>query len=74
MDLPEGVSGKIRAKFKLDDDYLFYPAHFWPHKNHEILIDAFALLRKRFSNIKLVLSGGNFALDHPARKKIEKNR
>ena len=23
MDLPEGVSGKIRAKFKLDDDYLF---------------------------------------------------
>ena len=73
MDLPEGVSGKIRAKFKLDDDYLFYPAHFWPHKNHEILIDAFALLRKRFSNIKLVLTGGKFCLDHPARKKIEKH-
>ena len=73
MDLPDGLLGKIQKKFKLDDDYLFYPAHGWPHKNHEILIDAFALLRKRFSNIKLVLTGGKFASDHPARKKIEKH-
>ncbi len=73
MDLPKGVSGKIRAKFKLDDDYLFYPAHSWPHKNHEILVDAFALLCKRFPNLKLVLTGGNFASNHPARKMIEKH-
>ena len=73
IDLPDRVGGKIRKKFKLVDDYLFYPAHAWPHKNHEILIDAFALLRKRFPNIQLVLTGGKFSSDHPARKKIEKH-
>ena len=73
IDLPEGVNAKIRAKFKLDDNYLFYPAHSWPHKNHETLVDAFASLRKRFPNLKLILTGGNFASDHPARKKIEKH-
>ena len=73
IDLPDEVGSKTRRKFKLDDDYLFYPAHAWPHKNHEILIDAFALLRKRFPKLKLALTGGKFASDHPAWKKIEKH-
>ena len=73
MNLPEGVSTKIRKKYVLVDDYLFYPAHAWPHKNHETLVDAFASLCKRFPDLKLVLTGGNFASDHPARKKIEKH-
>ena len=73
MNLPEGVSGKFREKFKLNDINLFYPANAWPHKNHETLVDAFALLCKRFPNLKLILTGGNFASDHPARKRIEKH-
>jgi len=73
IDLPRGVGGKIRKKFKLDDNYLFYPANSSPHKNHEILVDTFELLCKRFPDLKLVLTGGDFASDHPARKKIEKH-
>ncbi len=73
MDLLEGVSAKIRKKCALVDDYIFYPAHAWPHKNHETLVDAFALLCKHFPDLKLVLTGGNFASDHPARRKIAKH-
>ena len=73
MDLPDGVSAKIQKKYKLVDDYLFYPAHAWPHKNHETLVDAFVILQKRFPKLKLVLAGGKFALDHPTRIKIEKH-
>ena len=29
---------------QIDTPYFYYPASFWPHKNHKILIDALALL------------------------------
>ena len=39
--------------------YLVYPANFWPHKNHEMLLAAFALARsgKMPSDFKLVCTG-----------------
>lgn len=40
-------------------DYLFYPAQFWPHKNHITLIDAVAILRKQGAPVKLVLTGSD---------------
>ncbi len=36
---------------------LVYPAHNWPHKNHALLFDAFALLRKRRPDLRLALTG-----------------
>ncbi len=45
----------------VEHKYLFYPAQFWPHKNHENLIDAYNLLygQNKLSGIKLVLSGSD---------------
>jgi len=40
-------------------EYLFYPAQFWPHKNHVTVIDALALLRKQGKPFKLVLTGSD---------------
>ena len=37
---------------------LLYPAKTWPHKNHERLLAAFALLRARSPELRLVLTGG----------------
>tara|TARA_B100001057_G_C22866833_1_gene956900 strand:+ start:1047 stop:2252 length:1206 start_codon:yes stop_codon:yes gene_type:complete len=37
--------------------FLFYPAQFWPHKNHRYLIDACEDLKKIDSNFKIVFSG-----------------
>ncbi len=44
--------------------FLFYPAQFWPHKNHVNLLHAVKLLKQRGRNISLVLTGsdhGNLA-------------
>ena len=42
------------------DPYLFYPAQFWPHKNHANLLEALRLLRERDGlPFSLALSGSN---------------
>jgi len=45
--------------FNLDKfgDYFFYPAAFWPHKNHKNLILAFAEIANEYKSINLVFSG-----------------
>jgi glycosyltransferase involved in cell wall biosynthesis len=40
------------------EGFLLYPARRWPHKNHERLFDAFALLRRERPDLRLVLTGG----------------
>lgn len=48
----------------LTGEFLFYPAQFWPHKNHFGLIEALQLLRRDGVDISLVLTGsdkGNLA-------------
>ena len=39
------------------EPFLLYPANRWPHKNHERLFEALALLRRDHPNLKLVLTG-----------------
>jgi glycosyltransferase involved in cell wall biosynthesis len=40
------------------EPFLFYPARRWPHKNHERLFEAFAVIRKARPDLRLVLTGG----------------
>jgi glycosyltransferase involved in cell wall biosynthesis len=47
----------IRRKFDLPDSYIFYPAQFWPHKNHRRLIEAFARVAGNHQDCSLVLTG-----------------
>lgn len=49
----------VLAKYRLEPGYLFYPAQFWPHKNHITLLGALALLRERGITERLVLCGSN---------------
>lgn len=41
----------------LPQQYVFYPAALWPHKNHKVLFSAFDLLKKKFPELHLVLTG-----------------
>jgi glycosyltransferase involved in cell wall biosynthesis len=36
---------EVLNRFSLPPDYIFYPAQFWPHKNHVLLLEACAILR-----------------------------
>jgi len=50
----------LRVRHRLPPRYLFYPAQFWPHKNHLRLIDALGRLRKTHDlEIPLVLVGSD---------------
>ena len=49
----------ILQKYGLEPGYLFYPAQFWPHKNHATLLAALALLREQGLKKKLVLCGSD---------------
>lgn len=50
------------VKFSLPDKFLFYPAQFWPHKNHLNLLKAVKLLRNENEIVPLVLAGSNRGL------------
>jgi glycosyltransferase involved in cell wall biosynthesis len=56
--------------------FVFYPAEFWPHKNHVTLLEALALLRREHQiDLQLVLTGadrGNrtFVLEQTAAMKL----
>ena len=49
----------VLAKYRLESGYLFYPAQFWPHKNHATLLAALALLREQGISKRLVLCGSD---------------
>jgi glycosyltransferase involved in cell wall biosynthesis len=58
----------IRARLALPDGFLLYPAQPWPHKNHELLLEALALIRERTGTaIPLVCSGAEPGAFHQVR-------
>ncbi|MGA2117566.1 MAG: glycosyltransferase [Bryobacteraceae bacterium] len=71
---PESRAPVLRSLGLEPERYLLYPANFWPHKNHEMLLTAFGLYRSSHpdSDLKLVLTGApgtrqDFLVDAAAR-------
>ena len=57
--LPLGLDhDELRPAEGEREPFLLYPARRWPHKNHERLFEAFALLRRKRPGLRLVLTGG----------------
>jgi len=49
---------RVRERYRLPKRYLFYPAQFWPHKNHLRIIRALKLLRDaRDVEVRIVFCG-----------------
>lgn len=49
----------VRSKYALPANYLFFPAQFWPHKNHTAAIDALGVLKRRGEEAFIVFAGGD---------------
>ncbi len=48
------------AKYKIKNKYIFYPAQFWPHKNHIYILKAVKILEMNHKiKIDIVFSGGD---------------
>jgi glycosyltransferase involved in cell wall biosynthesis len=59
-DISEEERQRVRATYHLPERYLFYPAQYWPHKNHARIVKALGMLKQdRGLKISLVLSGSN---------------
>lgn len=48
----------VRTRYRLDGPVILYPAITYPHKNHALLVEAFALVTQECPDALLVLSGG----------------
>lgn len=56
-DEPDERLQAARARLRLPDKFLFYPAQFWPHKNHLRLLEAFRDAAAEIPDLNLVLTG-----------------
>jgi glycosyltransferase involved in cell wall biosynthesis len=59
------------AHYRLPAKFLFYPAQFWPHKNHLRLLDAVHRVAERYPDIALVLSGGKHHAFDEVQQRVE---
>lgn len=57
-NLPAETLAAVRHKYSLPDKFIFYPAHFWYHKNHIRLVRAIKFLSNKYrEEISLILVG-----------------
>jgi glycosyltransferase involved in cell wall biosynthesis len=55
----------VCKKYNIPEDYIFYPAQFWPHKNHVNLLHAIRLLTENYGiEPSLVLVGSDKGNSH----------
>ena len=58
----------------LPKNYFFYPAQYWPHKNHNIILEAASLLKDKGVEKKFIFCGNDMGnLDNIKQKVIELN-
>lgn len=64
VDVPESERQQVRATYRLPERYLFYPAQFWPHKNHTRIVQALGLLEQEHRCKVPVVFCGSYANIH----------
>ncbi len=57
VDPPEGERLRLRTTYRLPERYIFYPAQFWPHKNHAGIVRALWLLKQHHLRIPVAFCG-----------------
>ncbi|MDB9547593.1 glycosyltransferase family 4 protein [Dolichospermum circinale] len=63
----------IIKKYNLPSQYLFYPAQFWPHKNHISLLLAIKLLKEKYDiEFPLVFVGSDKGNESYVREMVQK--
>lgn len=53
----DGNNVEYFKNLNLPEKFIFYPAQYWPHKNHIILLEATIEIRERIENFHLVFTG-----------------
>ena len=73
LEAPDGDDHQVLAGYGLQPGYVFYPAQFWPHKNHANLLLALALLRDKYAlSLHVVFVGSDKGNEEYIRRLTEK--
>lgn len=60
-----------QVNLELPERFIFYPANRWPHKNHDNLLRALAVLKAEYHlTVNCVLTGFDYENGYPLHKKI----
>jgi glycosyltransferase involved in cell wall biosynthesis len=51
---------RVREKYNLPPRYFFYPAQFWPHKNHALIVQAISLIANQSEQVIPVVFCGAY--------------
>jgi glycosyltransferase involved in cell wall biosynthesis len=62
--------GQVQARYALPRRWFVFPAVTWPHKNHEMLVRAFATVAAKEHDVMLVLTGGEAQAEETLRDEI----
>jgi glycosyltransferase involved in cell wall biosynthesis len=62
QDPPDGT---LARRYALPDEFLYLPNQFWKHKNHGVIIEALALLRRQHNELVVVASGNPSDVRNP---------
>jgi glycosyltransferase involved in cell wall biosynthesis len=66
-------SNFYKAKYKKFNNYIFYPAQIWAHKNHIAILKANKILKKKKTNVQFIFSGKDRGHKINLEKFISKN-
>ena len=66
LPFPPEIELDDRKAKEIASPYFFYPASFWPHKNHKVLLDALALLDD--TQACLVFTGADEGMENPLKR------
>lgn len=55
----------VRTQYQLPCQYFYLPNQFWRHKNHQVVVDALAILTQRGDNVVVAASGSKEDLREP---------
>ncbi|MDA9636818.1 glycosyltransferase family 4 protein [SAR86 cluster bacterium] len=53
------INVDIKTKYLLKEDYIFYPAQFWAHKNHIYILEGIKILIDKGYKINAIFSGSD---------------
>ena len=56
-DLLTANPSHVLMKYGLPPEYFYLPNQFWRHKNHEVVVDALTILKKRRFNVVVAATG-----------------
>lgn len=71
--LPSTPLVDVLKKYDLSEGYFFYPAQFWPHKNHIRILEALLLLRDSGKTPTVVFSGKDYGTEPYLKSFVKKH-